>query len=67
MEVFGSVEIQGRRRELFQDGEEPIETGYKGPQCLWDCSGGRHLQVDEGLRAFGSHVIAEKRDIVWEI
>jgi len=38
------------------------ETGYKGPRCLRHHGGGRHLQVDEGLRAFGSHVLADKRD-----
>lgn len=54
MEVFSTAEIQGKRGELFWDVEQPTEAGYKGPQCPWDRSGGRHLQVDRGLRAFGS-------------
>lgn len=59
--MFGAAEIQGKRCKLFWNVEQPTETGYKGPRCLWDHSSGRHSQVDGGPRASGSHALAEKK------
>lgn len=40
--------------------EEPAETGYKEPKCLWNCGSSKKICKLIELKAFGCHAMEEK-------
>lgn len=40
--------------------EEPAETGYKEPKCLWNCGSSKKICNLIDLKAFECHVMEEK-------